>query len=167
MSEPARRTVTVTRDLQVTPEEIWEVVSDTSRYADWVDGCLAVTRHHGTAAVGETYAERNRTVGPVTTNSEWTVLEVVPLRKRVDSGTGFDPLHDMVNTFTFEPLDIGGTRMTYAVDVRIGLGPLGLLGPLVAAVLGKTLRAEFTTSMRQLEELIVSERTIADRTEVQ
>ncbi|MFB9315790.1 SRPBCC family protein [Nocardioides plantarum] len=146
--------VSVTRELAAGVEAICAVTDDTSRYGDWVDGVLEVTDHHGRATVGRTYAERNRAVGPLVTRSQWTVLEDVPHERRVDAGTGFAPLRDLVNTFRFEPLGPDRTAMTYEVRFRIGLGPLT---PLVVAVLRRSLRAEFTRSLQNLEELVVSE----------
>jgi hypothetical protein len=55
--------------------------------------------HHGAAQVGRTYRERNRSLGPLTTRSTWTVREIQPGRRRVDTGTGFAPLRDLTNIF--------------------------------------------------------------------
>jgi ribosome-associated toxin RatA of RatAB toxin-antitoxin module len=144
--------------LTATVEELWSVVSDTSRYADWVDGCLEVTEHHGTAVVGGVYRERNRTVGPLTTCSTWTVLELVPMRTRTDRGVGFFPLNNLQNTFTFQPADDGAlTIMTYQVRFTVGLGPVGSL---LRSLQEPVMRASFQHSMRNLERLIISERAI-------
>lgn len=143
--------------LTVPVEDIWRVVDDTARYAEWVDGVLEVTRHHGRASVGSVYTERNRTLGPLTTNSEWTVQEIEKHRLRVDAGTGFDPLHELVNTFRFESVSPGSTLMTYQVDCRVGLGPIGRV---VARALPSSLAAEFGRSMRNLEALVLAERAI-------
>lgn len=137
---------------------VWEVVSATHRYAEWVEGVLEVTAHHGLAEVGRSYSERNRTIGPLTTRSTWTVRSVDPLRRRVGTATGFDPLHDMVNTFEFRRLtfDDGaeGTEMTYTVSYRTGLGPVGRG---IDRLQQPGLRRAFRQSMRNLEDLIVAE----------
>jgi polyketide cyclase/dehydrase/lipid transport protein len=146
--------------LAVPVERVWEVVSATNRYAEWVVGVLAVTEHHGTATVGKTYSERNRTVGPLTTRSTWTVQEIEPLRRRVDTGTGFAPMHDMTNVFELEPVPAadGGpataTRFTYAVRYRPGLGPIGRI---IDRLQQPGLRKNFQASMRNLEDLVVAE----------
>lgn len=54
---------------------VWDVISRTDRYAEWVAGAIEVTDHHGVATVGKTYTERNRTLGPLKTDSVWTVRE--------------------------------------------------------------------------------------------
>ncbi|WP_194861954.1 SRPBCC family protein [Dietzia sp. SYD-A1] len=152
-----RLTVSVQQRLAAPVEDIWAVIDDTARYAEWVDGVLEVTAHHGTATVGETYSEHNRTLGPLTTRSVWTVGTIEPHSLRVDSGTGFAPLHDMVNTFRFEPIGTAATLMTYRVDCRVGLGPLGHL---LAPVLRSSLSGQFRRSMARLEDVVLAERGI-------
>lgn len=149
--------MSVTHVLAAEVDEIWAVIHDTSRYADWVAGVLEVTRHHGPASVGATYSEINRTLGPLTTRLEWTVREVVPHERRVDTGTGFAPLRDLENVFVLEPLGEGGTRMTYEASFRVGLGPARRL---LAAVLRRTLAIDFALSMRRLDDVVISERDL-------
>ena len=135
-------------------DAVWEVIDDTSRYAGWVDGVLEVTSHHGRATVGERYEERNRTVGPLTTRSTWTVTEIEPQRRRVDTGAGFPLLHDLTNVFQLAAIEVDGeerTEMTYAVRYRPGLGPLGRL---IDRLQQPGLRKSFQRSMRNLEELV-------------
>jgi uncharacterized protein YndB with AHSA1/START domain len=154
--------VSETAVLAVPVERVWEVVSATNRYAEWVDGVLAVTDHHGTATIGKTYSERNRTVGPLTTRSTWTVREVDAPRRRVDTGTGFAPMHDMTNVFELSPVELdaggrdstAGTRLTYTVRYRPGLGPVGRL---IDRLQQPGLRKSFQASMRNLEDLVVAE----------
>ncbi|MCX4919049.1 SRPBCC family protein [Streptomyces sp. NBC_00687] len=151
-------TVTERAVLAVPLERIWHVVSATDRYAEWVDGVLEVTAHHGTAEVGRTYRERNRTVGPLTTRSTWTVRVVDPLRRRVDTATGFEPLRDLANIFEFRRLTFEdgteGAEMTYTVRYRPGLG---VLGRAIDRMQQPVLRKAFQTSMRNLEDLVVAE----------
>lgn len=150
--------VRVQHVLSATPEEIWEVISDTSRYADWVHGVLEVIEHHGTATEGRTYEERNKTVGPLTGRSVWTVLSKDAPVERIDSGVGLDPLGNLVNVFRLTPVDRGeSTEMLY--EIRFDL-PFGPLGKVVAAVLGMGLRRNFGKSMRNLDRVIQSERLV-------
>ena len=145
--------VTETAVLAVPIERVWDVISATHRYADWVHGVLEVTEDHGTAQIGKTYSERNRTIGPLTTRSTWTVQEIVPLRRRVDTGVGFAPMHDMTNIFEFRPTE-GGTEMAFTVRYRPGLGPIGQV---IDRLQQPGLRKSFQESMRNLEELIIAE----------
>lgn len=146
--------VTETAVLAVPIDRVWAVISETHRYADWVHGVLEVTDHHGEATVGKTYAERNRTVGPLTTRSTWTVQEVQAPHRRMDTGVGFDPMYDLANIFTLRAMDAAHTEMTFTVQYRPGLGPLGRL---IDVLQRPGLRKSFQTSMRALEDLIVAE----------
>ena len=137
---------------------VWDVISATHRYAEWVPTVLEVTDHHGTAEIGRTYRERNKSLGPLTTRSTWTVREIEPLTRRVDTGAGFAPLQDLTNVFEFEPITRGdgseSTLMTYAVQYRLGLGPLG---PLVHRIVAAGLRADMTRAMDNLADVILAE----------
>ena len=46
------------------PDRVWELVCDTSRYAEWVEGTDEVTRTDGPAAPESTYDEVNPILGP-------------------------------------------------------------------------------------------------------
>ncbi|WP_436947856.1 hypothetical protein [Streptomyces sp. SudanB52_2052] len=98
---------------------MWNVISRTDRYAEWVAGAIEVTDHHGVATVGKTYAERNRTLGPLKTDSVWTVREIEPLKRRVDTGTGFAPLQDVTNTFEFRPVQSRWAHLMTTPDVLL------------------------------------------------
>ncbi len=37
---------------------MWDVISRTDRYAEWVAGAIEVTDHHGVATVGKTFEFR-------------------------------------------------------------------------------------------------------------
>lgn len=139
-------------------ERVWEIVSRTDRYAEWVAGAIEVTDHHGIATLGRTYAERNRTLGPLRTDSVWTVVEIDPLRRRVDTGVGFAPLQEVTSIFEFAPVRSAegreATQMTYKVEYVIGLGPVGLL---LDRIQQPGMRANMRTSMANLNVLIRSE----------
>jgi len=148
--------VTTLEEVAVLPfpvERVWEVVSATHRYAEWVDVVREVTDHHGTATVGRTYSEVNVVLGPLTTRSTWTVREVVPTERRVDTGTGFPLVHDLESAFLFRPVD-DGTEMTYRVSYRFGLGRLGQA---IDKVQQSGQRKAMRASMANLAELLRSE----------
>jgi uncharacterized protein YndB with AHSA1/START domain len=143
--------------LEVPIERVWEVISATNRYAEWVADVIEVTDHHGVAEIGRTYSERNRTIGPLTTRSTWTVKEIEPLRTRIDTGVGFAPMYDMTNVFALRRMTIEGadaTELTYTVRYRAGLGLIGLL---IDRLQQPGLRRTFQASMRNLEDLIIAE----------
>ncbi|MDQ0595782.1 ligand-binding SRPBCC domain-containing protein [Streptomyces canus] len=143
---------------------VWDVISRTDRYAEWVAGAIEVTDHHGVATVGRTYAERNRTLGPLKTDSVWTVREIEPCKRRVDTGTGFAPLRNVTSVFEFRPLQSGDgretTEMIYQVEYTIGLGPLG---DLLNRVQEPSMRSAMRTSMTNLDRLLRSESSTTAR----
>ncbi|MFD1811845.1 SRPBCC family protein [Rhodococcus gannanensis] len=144
------------RNLVATPEEVWAVASDTRRYADWVTSVHEVHTHHGLAEIGGRYTETVASIGPLTTHATWTVRELEPERLRIDSGTGFAPLRDVVNVFRFAPLSGGAaTSMTYEFHFDLAPRPLGAL---VHRVLRKGMVTDFDRSMRALEAVVLSER---------
>lgn len=145
------------RNLVVTPKEVWDLTTDTSRYAEWVASVLEVKTHHGSACVGSTYTERVASVGPMSSNPLWTVRQLEPLTLRVDSGVGLAPLRDVVNIFRFAPISGGSaTSMTY--EFHFDITPR-FVGPFVERLLGRSMRSDFDESMRNLEMLILSERS--------
>lgn len=127
---PTHAEITETATIPAPVSHVWDLISATDRYAEWVDAVLEVTDHHGPAQVGRTYSERNAVLGPIPVRSTWTVVENEP-RRRVDTGTGFPLIKDLVNVFELQPVDAPDgtehTDMTYRVRYRIGLGPLGRL----------------------------------------
>jgi len=62
---------------------MWELLCDTSRFAEWVAATAAVTRTDGPASHGSTYAEVNPILGPWKAKTSWTVVEFDPPRRQV------------------------------------------------------------------------------------
>ncbi len=85
------------------PERVWELLCDTSRYAEWVDGTEAVTRTDGPAAPGSTYDEVNPVLGPWKAKSKWTVTEFEAPRRQVHSGTGLPLTSEFLVIFELAP----------------------------------------------------------------
>jgi hypothetical protein len=148
--------MTVISEVAVIPapvERVWEVLSATDRYAEWVAVCREVTDHHGAATVGRTYSERNVLLGPLTTRSTWTVREVEPMSRRVDTGTGFPLVHDLTSAFLLRPVP-EGTELSYVVTYRFGLGRIGRV---VDKAQQGGQRHAMRRSMANLAELLRSE----------
>ena len=75
--------VTASTRIAATPERVWELVCDTSRYAEWVAATAAISRTDGPASKGSTYDEVNPIVGPWRANTRWTVIEFDPPHRQV------------------------------------------------------------------------------------
>jgi uncharacterized protein YndB with AHSA1/START domain len=136
------KSITVSRVIPAPPEEIWKVLDDTARYADWVALTLAVTRTDGEAAVGATYEERNKVVGPITGSSRWRVVEHDRGRSSLHEGEGLPLVRNVSVEFRTEPAG-EATEVTLTLRYDTTLGPLGALIDRVAH--GQTVAAQERT----------------------
>ena len=106
------------------PERVWELLCDTSRYADWVDGTEAVTRTDGPARQGSTYDELNPVLGPWKARSRWTVTEFDAPRRQVHSGTGLPLTSEFLVIFEVTP-EGDSSGVTLTLRATPGMGPVG------------------------------------------
>ncbi len=116
-------TVSHTIHIAAPPQAAWRLVSDTSRYAEWIINTLAVTEHCGTTHLGGIYRERNRILGPITGTSSWTVVHL-------DEKTGEQthvsrdlPMGETTVLIHVEP-EGAGTRYTQGIRIDVDLGVL-------------------------------------------
>jgi len=105
-------------------DRVWDLVSDTRRYAEYVEATLAVTRSDGMAHEGSTYEERNKFIGPFKVSSRWRVTEFDPPRRQVHAAERWPLVKDLRVGFECEPAD-NGTRVTHWIEYVPGLGALG------------------------------------------
>jgi carbon monoxide dehydrogenase subunit G len=106
------------------PERVWELLCDTSRYAEWVDGTEAVTRTDGPARPGSTYDEVNPVLGPWKAKSRWTVTELDAPRRQVHSGTGLPLTNEFLVIFELAP-EGDATGFSLTLRATPGMGPVG------------------------------------------
>ena len=109
MAAPRRFSSSVVVDAPV--DTVWELLSDTRRYAEYVEATLAVTRSDGMAHVGATYDERNKFLGPVRVSSRWRVTEYDAPRSQVHVCDRWPLVDGLRIGFECEPVD-GGTRVS-------------------------------------------------------
>ena len=152
-----KRSVIVSRVIPAPSEQVWRVLDDTSRYAEWVPQTLEVTRNDGEAVVGATYDERNRVVGPITGNSRWRVVERDPGRHSLHEGEGLPLVTNVSIEFRTAPAG-ESTEVTSTLRYDSTLGPLGALIDKVAH--GQTVAAQ-EKALANLEELVVREKAQA------
>jgi carbon monoxide dehydrogenase subunit G len=131
-------------------DRIWEVVDDTSRYAEWVPQTLEVTRNDGEAVVGATYDERNKVVGPIKGSSRWRVIERDPGRYSRHEGEGLPLLTNVSIEFRTEAAG-ESTEVTSTLRYDPTLGPLGAL--IDKAAHGQTVAAQ-EQALQNLEQLV-------------
>jgi uncharacterized protein YndB with AHSA1/START domain len=149
----ASKSVTVSRVIPAPSERIWEVLDDTSRYAEWVPQTIEVTRNDGEAVVGATYDERNTVVGPIKGSSRWRVTERDPGRYSLHEGEGLPLLKNLSIEFRTEPAG-ESTEVTSTLRYDPTLGPLG--GLIDKAAHGQTVAAQ-EKALANLEELVKTE----------
>lgn len=116
--------VSATVTIAAPPERVWELISDTSRYAEWVEGTAEVTRTDGPARQGSTYDEVNPLLGPLKARTHWTVVEYDAPRRQVHRGTGIPLARDFLVEFELTPAG-GGTEVTQVLRGHPAAGPLG------------------------------------------
>src|SRR5688500_4093761 len=106
------------------PDEVWELLSDTTRYPAWVEGTAEVTRTEGPAREGSTYDEVNPIAGPWKARTSWRVTEFTPPRRQVHRSTDvpFTSSFDVI--MEVEP-EGEGTLVTLTLQGTPSSGPVG------------------------------------------
>lgn len=127
--------VTASKVVAVPPEAAWEVLCDTSRYAEYVIGTDEVSRHEGRAREGGTYDEVNTILGPWKARTHWTILELEERRTRHRSPDV--PLLRHLDVIIEVAEEGEGCRVTFTLEGEPVRGPVGaafgrLMRPMVA-----------------------------------
>lgn len=116
--------VTASAVVPASQEQVFELISETARYPEWVIGTDAVTRTDGTAREGSTYDEVNPILGPWKANTHWRVVEYeAPRRQRHE--TGDIPLSSHFEVVMEVAPEGDASRVTLTLRGRPSLGPLG------------------------------------------
>jgi uncharacterized protein YndB with AHSA1/START domain len=64
--------------IPASPERVWQITCDTSRYPEWVENTLRMIRTDGPTRAGATYEELSRIAGPWKSVTRWRVTEFDP-----------------------------------------------------------------------------------------
>lgn len=146
-------TVVASTHVPAPPEAVWELISDTTRYAEWVEGTDAVTRTDGPAWEGSTYDEANTLLGPWKAKSSWRVTEYAPHRRQVHTSTNvpFAKRFDFV--MELEP-QAEGTLFVVTLEAKPSLGPVGAV---VARLMKGVADAENRRTVANIAELVARE----------
>jgi len=121
------RTITRTVELDATPAEVWEVLTDAPAHADWNP---FITKMDGDLEVGRQIEVRIAPPGGRPMTFRPTVTDVDPAHHLAWLGRLLLPgLFDGAHSFTLEPLPDNHTRLTQSETFRGALVPLsgGLL----------------------------------------
>ena len=153
-----KKAITVSRVIPASPDAIWRVLDDTSRYAEWVPQTLEVTRNDGEAVVGATYDERNTVFGPIKGDSRWRVVERDEGRYSLHEGEGLPLVTNVSIEFRTEPAG-ESTEVTSTLRYDTTLGPIGAV--LDKAAHGQTVAAQ-EEALANLERLVTSEAAVRE-----
>ena len=146
-------TVTASRAIAAPPERLWELVSDTNRYAEWVEGTAAVSRPAGPARIGTTYEEINPIAGPWRATARWTVVEFDPPRRQVHRSEDIPIASEFLVIIELAPSG-GGSEITVTLQAT---SSLGLLGACACRVLAGRTRRDNERTVRNLAVLAARE----------
>jgi carbon monoxide dehydrogenase subunit G len=116
--------VTASAVVPASQERVFELLSDTARYPEWVTGTDAVTRTDGPAREGSTYDEVNPILGPWRANTHWRVVEHEVPRRTVHS-TGDIPLSSHFEVVMEVDPEGDASRVTLTLRGTPSLGPIG------------------------------------------
>lgn len=142
--------VTASAVIAAAPERLWELVSDTSRYAEWVAGTAVVTRTDGPAREGSTYDEINPIVGPWRAKTRWTVIEFDPPRRQVHRGEDVPLASEFLVIIEIVPSG-DGSEATFTLRAK---SSLGMLGASILGILKSQMRKDNERTVQNLDELV-------------
>ena len=143
--------ITVSIDLNATPDRVWSIVEPIERHVDWMADAVAIrfeteqTRGVGTQFLCDTK------VGPIKLTDHMRITEWVPGEALGVEHTG---LVTGTGIFTLAPLDEGRrTRFTWSEDLRFPWWLGGRLGELIGGnLVMKAIWRRNLTSLRRLVE---------------
>ncbi|MDA0371532.1 MAG: SRPBCC family protein [Actinomycetota bacterium] len=143
--------ITVSIDLNATPDRVWSIVEPIERHVDWMADAVAIrfeteqTRGVGTQFLCDTK------VGPIKLTDHMRITEWVPGEAMGVEHTG---LVTGTGIFTLAPLDEGRrTRFTWSEDLRFPWWLGGRLGELIGGnLVMKAIWRRNLTSLRRLVE---------------
>jgi hypothetical protein len=128
---------------------VWALVSDISRYADWVEPTIEVLRADDEIGLGACYEERTRLSGFWTATTRWTVTEFEPMARITLIGDGPSAVRALALELTLEANDEGTeVTSTYSYLTRFGL-----LGTLLELVVRGNVVNDQRRSLRTLSYL--------------
>ncbi|HEV7495434.1 SRPBCC family protein [Baekduia sp.] len=113
------------RRIAATPRDVWRVLCDIERYADWAPWTLHARRVDRPAGLGVAYEEHGRVLSPLVGPSRWRIVEFdVPRRQvhraeAVRLAVGFDRIFELTSDGD------GGTWLTLCLRYRPTLGVAG------------------------------------------
>lgn len=144
--------ISVTIELDASPERVWEIVEPVERHVDWMADAVAIRfQTEQTRGVGTQFLCDTK-VGPIRLTdhmeiTEWDVGRAMGVRHTgIVTGSG---------VFTLEPLDLGRrTRFTWTEELRFPWYLGGRLGEVIGGQV--VMKAIWRRNLRALRDLVES-----------
>jgi uncharacterized protein YndB with AHSA1/START domain len=158
---PAERVVAAGGVCAGSPEQLWRLLSDPKRFAEWADATRAVLRSDDPLGVGGVYVERNRLLGPLSTTVTYTVEEADEPRWMLHRAEGFGLTSSMHFFVELTPVAEPEAPGVAATRVRLGLRYVPALGPLgdvLTGVIRPQLQRGFERSVANVARIAARER---------
>lgn len=118
------RTAAATGVVPGSPEEVWALAGDPSRFVSWAALTREVLRYDEPLEPGGSYVERNLVAGPFTTVNTFTVVEEDPPWRAVHRVSGARLADEMWFFVVLGPAG-GGTQATIGLRYRAAFGRVG------------------------------------------
>jgi carbon monoxide dehydrogenase subunit G len=118
--------ITASAVVPAAPERVWDIICDTTRYAEWVERTDEVPRSVGPAREDSVYEEINPVLGAWKARTRWTVVEFAPPRRQVHTSEDV-PLARRFDVMIELQPEGTATRMTLTLRATPALGPVGFL----------------------------------------
>jgi carbon monoxide dehydrogenase subunit G len=116
--------VTASAVVPASQERVFELLSDTARYSEWVTGTNAVTRTDGPAREGSTYDEVNPILGPWKASTKWHVVDYEPPRRQRHTTTDI-PLSSRFEVIMEVAAEGDVSEVTLTLQGEPAMGPVG------------------------------------------
>jgi uncharacterized protein YndB with AHSA1/START domain len=150
----AQMEVTASTMIAAAPERVWELVSDTSRFPEWVTAVAAVPRTDGPAREGSTFDELTHLVGPFRAKTHWTFIEFDPPRRLAWRSEDVPFASEFLVITEVAPSG-DGSKVTSTLRARPSLG---VLGASMYRMMKSQQRKDNERTVRKLAELATAER---------
>jgi uncharacterized protein YndB with AHSA1/START domain len=150
----AQMEVTASTTIAATPERVWELVSDTSRFPEWVTAAAAVPRTDGPAREGSTFDELTQLMGPFRAKTHWTFIESDPPRRLVWRSEDV-PFASEFFVITEVAPSGDGSKVTSTLRARPSLG---MLGASMYRLIKSQQRRDNERTLKKLAEVATAER---------
>ena len=113
------------RRIPASPRDVWRILGDIERYAEWGPWTLHARPLDRPAGLGAAYEEHGRVLSPLIRLSRWRIVEFDAPRRQVHRAEAVPLAVAFERVFELAPDGDGGTWLTLVVRYRPALGYVG------------------------------------------